>query len=302
MTSVSQAADSPITLADCPACGSGNPAVAASLDEPGRRERFHAFDERKYGGLMAGWLDQLLPVILQCRACGHSWYGTQPAYRQLSLLYEQSRPLLDVELPREPSAAMLTEMRRLRRMTQDQGSPPTLLDYGSGFGRWARAAVAAGFAVTAFEPSAIRGDRGDTGFVVVHDLARVQGTFDAIQLEQVLEHVSQPLDTLRQLRRFCHQDTVLRVTVPNILRAPEGRALWDTWPFDGRAPHTLAPFEHLHGFTPMSLRAVCARAGFRAQPAWRTWRHDTVRQFRRMAGAVISRLDTTSLFLRRAPE
>ena len=58
------------------------------------------------------------------------------------------------------------------------------------------------------------------------------------------------------------QRTVLRITVPNIRRSYEGARFWEDWPFDGTRAHTLAPFEHLHGFTPTSLRRLADRAGF----------------------------------------
>ena len=77
--------------------------------------------------------------------------------------------------------------------------------------------------------------------------------------EQVLEHVPNPAEVLRALRECCTPETVVRIAVPNILRAWEGRGFWKVWPFDGQRPHTLAPFEHLHGFsrnrwTPLSSR------------------------------------------------
>ena len=46
---------------------------------------------------------------------------------------------------------MVKEMQKLKLLVGKD--KPTLLDYGSGFGRWARAAVEAGFEVIAFEPS-----------------------------------------------------------------------------------------------------------------------------------------------------
>ncbi len=291
---------SPVTLLDCPACARPEPDVAATLDDADKRERFRAFDERKYGGLMRDWLEALEPVVLRCRTCGHCWYRTQPAPSRLARLYERSRPLSAAPVAHEPTPAMLAEMQRLRRMTRPATGRPSLLDYGSGFGRWALAAVHAGFEVTAFEPSAARGERRDAPFRIVHELAALSDAkFDAIQLEQVLEHVSDPYATLHGLMRLCADHTVIRVTVPNILRAPEGEDIWKSWPFDGRSPHTLAPFEHLHGFTPRSLREVCERAGFRPQWTLRTWRHDPARQLRRVLAPVIGRLGTTSFMLRR---
>jgi hypothetical protein len=186
-------------------------------------------------------------------------------------MYAAARPMASCRsLPgREPTERMRAEMRRLRRLCSGEG-PPRLLDYGSGQGRWAKAGLEAGFTVTAYEPSVARSGQEAVPFEVVHNLAQLDGReFEMIQLEQVLEHVPEPLDVLSGIRRYCIPSTVVRLTVPNLQRAPEGDAIWERWPFDGRRLHTLAPYEHLHAFTARSLRELLARSGFESLPVHR---------------------------------
>lgn len=251
----------------CPACGHTN--VQSTVT--GNAEvlaRFHAFSKIKYGGLLDDWLDDIELVILRCLACGHHWYRDQPSPEQLSLMYANGRRLLPGTVSREPTQKMLVEMRRLAKLTGKE--QPRLLDFGSGFGRWARAAARTGFRVHAYEPSVARGAESVEEFTLVHDLSEIAGMrFDAINLEQVLEHVPEPLETLRIIRSFFTADTVLRVSVPNILRPPEGASVWNYWPYDGKRVHAMAPFEHLHGFTPDSLKALSRRAGFDVVSGWR---------------------------------
>lgn len=284
----------------CPACDNGNPQIAAVLDAA-KLERFVEFDRRKYGGLLTTWLEEVAPLVLRCPSCGHCWYKYQPEPRQLAQMYGSARSLIDnsVAISRDPTPQMVAEMRRLRSITGGLADPPVLLDYGSGFGRWARAAIDAGFQVVAFEPSQERGgEGGDVPFELVHDLQSLHARqFDAIQLEQVLEHVPDPLTTLKSLRDLCHSRTVLRVTVPNIFRATEGRDIWRDWPFNGSAPHILAPFEHLHGFTPASLRMLAVRAGFRPSNGLGIWNYYPANQVRRLLGRWCSSLGTTRLLL-----
>lgn len=286
-------------VSNCPACGCAHAERVASLDDEKDCERFRVYDQRKYGGIMQAWLRDIEPVIVQCVECRHSWFRTQPSAQQLSAMYEAGRPLVAVTSEnREPSARMLAEMRRLRRLLARADAAPAMLDYGSGSGRWSRAAVQAGFRVTAFEPSVKRSADDRPPFRLINDLSEISGeTFDAIQLEQVLEHVPDPVGTLRSVSALCHQRTIVRLTVPNILRAPEGGALWRTWPFDGSGPHTLAPFEHLHGFTPKSLRRAAHRAGFRPLSPQRLLRHYPLLQLRRAVGVLLPSLDTTSALL-----
>ena len=74
-------------------------------------------------------------------------------------MYSQARPLKNrkAKTDRSGSPQMVDEMRRFKRLIGKNKA--TLLDYGFGFGKWARAATEAGFEVTAFEPSAKKGYR-----------------------------------------------------------------------------------------------------------------------------------------------
>jgi 2-polyprenyl-3-methyl-5-hydroxy-6-metoxy-1,4-benzoquinol methylase len=282
----------------CPACGVGATTVELVLDEV-RRQRFLDFSLRKYGGLLERWLDDVPPVVMRCVSCGHHWYRHQPDPQQLSQMYAAGRPLGGASRPtREASPAMLAQMRRVRRMLAVSGHRPTLLDFGSGLGRWARAAVKAGFDVVAFEPSEARGAEADTPFELVHRLDALAGRkFDAIVLEQVLEHVLDPLDTLTTLRHLCRDSTLVHISVPNILRDPAGASVWSTWPFDGETPHVLAPFEHLHGFTPRSLQALTLRAGFRSLPPSALAVHVPMLFARRLAACLAAKLGATEQYL-----
>jgi SAM-dependent methyltransferase len=252
------------TVNHCPTCGSAEIRIIATLNEE-RHARFVAYSRFKYGSLLENWLEEIPPVVVRCMVCGHYWYRHQPEPEQLYQMYSSGQPLTQGARPsREPSVAMIAEMARLYRLVVRGGESPTLLDYGSGFGRWARAAVKVGFCVTAFEPSTERGAEMQVPFELVHNVDEIRGRrFNSIHIEQVLEHVPNPLVTLEEIKNFCVPDTVVRITVPNMLRAPEGKNLWAIWPFDGKRPHLLAPYEHLHGFTPFSLNRLLARAGFK---------------------------------------
>lgn len=282
------------TILNCPACGSTETVLKADLNDE-RRIRFAVFSQLKYSGLLESWLDEIPPVVLGCILCGHSWYRHQPDPEQLEQMYACARSLKPgVPIMREPSVEMIKEMRRLHHLVGRSQVALTLLDYGSGYGRWARAAVKAGFRVTAFEPSVVRGGEEQVPFELTHNFANIRGRyFDTIQIEQVLEHVPDPLNTLKQIRFFCTPQTVIRITVPNILRAPEGKNIWEFWPFDGKTPHILAPFEHLHGFTPQSLNYLLMRSGFKFVNCARSWRTYPIMQTRSIIDRIIPSLGST---------
>ncbi len=86
------------------------------------------------------------------------------------------------------------------------------------------------------------------------DLGLPGGAFHYIRLDNVLEHVPQPLAVLRECRRLLPPGGQLFIYVPNG-SGPSlkllGRYSVSSW----------IPF-HLTLFTPKSLRTLCARAGF----------------------------------------
>lgn len=282
----------------CPACGSSSFRQRVVIDED-NHERFLRFSKLKYGGLLDGWLGELQPEIVACDDCDHHWYLRQPRTEQLSLMYASGRLLLPGTLTREPSVDMIAKMQRLVNLSGK--SNPRLLDFGSGFGRWARAAVRAGFRVHAYEPSEARGAESVDEFTLVHDLAEIAGMrFDVINLEQVLEHVPDPIETLEILKAYCLPSTILRVCVPNILRPPEGVHIWDEWPYDGIRVHAMAPFEHLHGFTPSSLVSLIRRAGYTCLPIMALWRQYPILTIRNAIGRICPPAGQTMVFAKQA--
>ena len=286
------------TINLCPACAEDCSEIVASLDAQ-NAVLFARFDDLKYGGLLSKWAESIPPVVSRCRVCGHCWYLNQPEPEQLSIMYAEAKPLTSgLHVSREANEYMRQEMRRFMKLLGSYEYSPTLLDFGSGHGRWSRAAVLAGFLVTAYEPSLERGSENDTPFELVHSFDELKNRkFDTIQLEQVLEHVPDPLVTLKKLRDLCKPHTVIRITVPNLLRDQDGEKVWSTWPFDGQTPHFLAPFEHLHGFTPKSLDILIERAGLRSISFITEVGSAKLNRLRRTAGRIFPRLNSTLRYI-----
>lgn len=283
----------------CPACDGGEIKEAIAADAAAW-ERYIAYSAAKYAGLLDNWLTREELCIDHCMACGHHWYRYQPDQEQLGAMYANGCPLknVNVGISRNPTDTMREQMQKLLQMTRNRYRP-SLLDYGSGFGRWSRAAAVVGFDVTAYEPVVERGaEDAEIEFALVNDRASLAGKrYDAVNLEQVLEHVPDPYRLLSDLHSFCTQNTIIRITVPNILRCPEGDRLWAEWPFDGSRAHTMAPFEHLHGFTPKSLRALVRRARFTPMPLWNMAGQYPLAVLRRFGGAMFPSLDQTFLVI-----
>jgi 2-polyprenyl-3-methyl-5-hydroxy-6-metoxy-1,4-benzoquinol methylase len=248
----------------CPACGVLDSEV---IFRPSAQswQRFINLSRIKYQGFMDGWEKKLSLEIHKCNRCSHIWHHTQPDQEALFGMYDSSIPLRPVIKTTEPSYYMLRQMRALFQTVSYVGkTKSTLLDFGSGAGRWSRAATAAGFIVTAYEPSTKRSVDacGSNIFRVINHLDDIKNEhFDALIMEQVLEHTQEPIEMLKALRDYCHSHTILRISVPNTALLTTKKDIWDDFPFNGKKIHIMSPFEHLQGFSPMSFTTVLEKAG-----------------------------------------
>jgi SAM-dependent methyltransferase len=137
--------------------------------------------------------------------------------------------------------------------------PPrgTLLDIGAGRGRFVSSARAAGWSAKGIEPSA-RGVQAARAVYGVEldplSLAEASGTYDAVTLWHVLEHMEDPGEALAHVASLLGPGGRLLIGVPNLasVQARIGRDRWF---------HLDLPRHRTH-FTPGGLRSLLERHGF----------------------------------------
>jgi SAM-dependent methyltransferase len=137
--------------------------------------------------------------------------------------------------------------------------PPrgALLDIGAGRGRFVASARAAGWSATGIEPSArgVEAARAVYGVELARaSLAEASGTYDAVTLWHVLEHLDDPSAALARVASLLAPGGLLLVGVPNLdsVQARVGRDRWFHLDFPRHRTH----------FTPAGLRALLERHGF----------------------------------------
>jgi 2-polyprenyl-3-methyl-5-hydroxy-6-metoxy-1,4-benzoquinol methylase len=158
-----------------------------------------------------------------------------------------------VERTRLGAIIALGPYRPLARRT-----PGRMLDVGCGSGELVLAFARRGWSVSGVEPSAQAAARAGAGGVEVHtgtldDAPWTGPTFDAIVLNHSLEHVPDPLATLRQAAALLTPGGVLAVAVPNF-------GCWQRRLFGARWFQLDLP-RHLQHFEVPTLAALIVRAG-----------------------------------------
>ena len=134
-----------------------------------------------------------------------------------------------------------------------------LLEVGSNAGLFLSVAEQAGWDAKGVEPSHWAVETGKRLFGVdlvqgtVETLDAEPGSRDAVVMLDVLEHLVDPLDTLRRLRGVLHDEGMLALSTVNVAGL-HARVRHGSWPWFIRP--------HLHYFTPETLDMMLHKAGF----------------------------------------
>jgi 2-polyprenyl-3-methyl-5-hydroxy-6-metoxy-1,4-benzoquinol methylase len=149
-------------------------------------------------------------------------------------------------------------------LTKAEGHPAagsSLLEVGANVGLFLDVARERGWRARGLEPSAWAVEEGRRRFGVDLRQASVEaldpgaeGGADAVVMLDVLEHLVDPLGALQRLHGCIAADGLLVLTTVN-LASLHARFRGESWPWFIRP--------HLHYFTPLTLRSMLERAGFR---------------------------------------
>ncbi|MBV9992714.1 MAG: class I SAM-dependent methyltransferase [Alphaproteobacteria bacterium] len=208
--------------------------------------------------------------ILDCRSCGfrHAVPLPDPAameneYRET--YYADEKPTFLAHAGEDQAWAELAQTDRLEVF--EHCLAPTrrrLLDIGSGPGFFLVTAQARGWQVKGIEPSRQASAHARSlGVEVVEGFFNAQsaptlGRFDVVHLNNVLEHIPDPIQLLTLARGLLEPDGLICVNVPNDfsplqLAARAAGATGDWW---------VAPPHHLNYFDFESLGRLLERLGF----------------------------------------
>lgn len=209
--------------------------------------------------------------VIDCLLCGFRHVVPLPDTRTLDATYREAyyrdeKPTFLAHAGEDQQWAELAQNDRLDAF--ERLLPPSrrrLLDIGSGPGFFLKTAKSRGWRVLGIEPSRQAAAHARAlGLEVAEgffnaETAKGLGRFDAIQLNNVLEHVPDPASVIIEARELVDRGGILCVTVPNdyspfqiAARAATTRAEW--W---------VAPKHHLNYFDFDSLAGLLERLDFK---------------------------------------
>ena len=247
----------------CPLCGSNERELVVELEAETfcRTNWTYSANFRKILGLP----ELATFPIVQCRVCGMQYAALLPDDAFLTSLYDR---VIQREECIEGSENRGSYARRLRYVAElldlaPDADPLRALDYGSGLGVTLRILATCGIDAVGFDPSALRGDYvRDRDLNVVGDVHALSGPFGIVVLDNVLEHLPEPLAAMNVLREITAAGAIAYVSVPpyesdfmreQVERHRRGEAV----------DMTLNPWEHLNYFSLEHLDALMQRGGFR---------------------------------------
>jgi SAM-dependent methyltransferase len=208
-------------------------------------------------------------AVLDCRECGFKHLEPRPSTEELRRIYrheyyQQDKPLY-LERHRQ-DLDWWNLVHRERYEALEAHVPPgrrRILDVGCGPGSFLALGAERGWEAVGLEPStAAAAHARGLGLTIVEehldaDTAGGLGTFDAVHLSNVLEHVHDPRATLDLVRGLLAPGGVVLVVVPNDFN-PFQRAAHEA---RGLPPWWVAPPHHVNYFDHGSLRRLVERAG-----------------------------------------
>lgn len=193
-----------------------------------------------------------------CRACGLVWTDPRPSNEAIDAYYarEYRQSYKGARQPklRHLHRAGVVAQDRFNRLLPVLANRHRVLDVGASSGEFVHVLRTAGKEAIGIEPHEGYSTwaRETLGLpVITTDWTRAQfapGSFEAITLFHVVEHLADPRGAIAQLARWLARGGVLVVEVPNVEA-------------DCGSPRRRFHFAHLHNFNLPTLRALGEAAG-----------------------------------------
>lgn len=216
--------------------------------------------------------------LKQCSACGILFVSPRPVNEGMKDTYDEYYE------PRESAAPPERQVRRgvrhARRIHKYAGKPGRLLDVGAGDGYLVHAAKEIGWQAEGLEFSVPRIQRAKRWFNIDlqrHDIFEAPfapGSFDALTMFQLIEHVHDPVAIIRRAHELLKPGGILAMSTPNVLTYRRKKRGVETWKIPIHlfffSPRTLVEVVEKNGFT-VARKALKRFARAEKMLGWQPW-------------------------------
>ncbi len=213
-------------------------------------------------------VDQV-PIVL-CEGCRLSFVHPQPTLVERESQYAQDKTSPADYYERTTAADRETFAKRLR-VIERYNTPGRLLEVGCTIGTFMQEAKRRGWDPVGVEPNpaACRSARSAglevvEGFFSEQMLERMGRNFDLVHMGDVIEHVEDPLETVKLAARSLKRGGLLSIVTPDFGSAVARK-------------FQVKPFEHLFYFTEETLSKTLEKGGFRIELLVRTTRRRDIK-------------------------
>jgi len=208
-------------------------------------------------------------ILDRCSRCGLVWQRYAPGPAILTQLYESWSEPEQLHERQDTLRHGQSYAQEVMLVLEHFGDPPSaisVLDFGSGWGRWPRMAAAFGCQAHGADLSADQTTwAGAQGVTMIDPEKLPAGRFHFVNTEQVFEHLVDPAGTVKALANALRPDGLLKISVPNAadLDRRLARGHWDAVKHTEDSLNIVHPLEHLNAFTVRALEVMAADAGLR---------------------------------------
>lgn len=272
----------------CPSCRSSSFLPVCSLDyaaPPIRDYLIRAYAEVGHG-VELDYLTGATFTLLECHQCGLIFQAEIPGAKLMEIIYERwIDPQITLARHGESDdlrryALYAQEILQLIAFFRQPPGRLKFLDFGMGWGKWARMAKAVGCDCAGVELSPSRITYAKANGIAVLSFEEIsQYKFDFIITEQVFEHLPHPLDTLRHLQQALKPTGLLKISVPDGSDIKRRLTIMD-WGAPKTSKNSLnpvAPLEHINCYNRRVIYKMAALAGLepRRLPLWIQYAYST---------------------------
>ena len=283
----------------CPCCLSDENTELLKLDNDKKIKQFKEYSRIYYSDLLND-LDKNMIVLSRCLNCDHLYYKYQPSDEFLSKMYQirEYKKKENINKNINASKKKNKKFSKILKKISSINNGKKLFDFGAGDGSLQSKCEDFDIDYYGFEPIESRNNKIDNkkNFSDFQVVKSKNLKFDIVVINQVLEHLKDPLNIMNNIHSICHNKTIIYISVPNINRCKEKSRLLNSWPYDEEfGHHTLAPFQHLQGFNTKSLILLMRNSNFEVSKSIKTLLHANIDIFRILIGLFFKKISTTDI-------